>query len=76
MNSSLPDEVKSKLRSGFSNVHKDPQISPEMIRGFGGVLVDSYTSEITHESFLAVQRMLDLANSKVKGDMLRAASEN
>ena len=76
MHPSLSNEVKSKLRNGFNNVHTDPQISPEMIRGFGGILVDRYTSQITHQSFTAVQRMLDLANDEIKGDMLKAASKN
>ena len=57
-------------------MHKDPNIRPEMIRGFGGIIVDRYTSEITHETFLAVQEMLDLVSSEVKGAMLKRASEN
>ena len=76
MHPSLSGKIKSKLREGFNNVHTDKQISPAMIRGFGGILVDRYTSEITHESFTAVQRMLDLANNEIKGEMLRAASMN
>ena len=57
-------------------MHKDPNIRPEMIRGFGGIIVDRYTSEITHETFLAVQEMLDLVSSEVKGAMLKRASES
>jgi phosphonate transport system substrate-binding protein len=76
MHPSLSNEVKFKLRNGFNNVHTDSRVTPEMIRGFGGILVDRYTSEITHETFTAVQSMLDLANDEIKGDMLRAASKN
>lgn len=75
MHPSLPEEVKIRLRKGFNNVHTDPHISPEMIRGFGGAKVDRYSSEITHAAFLAVQRMLDLADNEVKGEMLRVSSE-
>jgi phosphonate transport system substrate-binding protein len=76
MHPSLPAAVKEKLRNGFNSVHIDPQVTPEMIRGFGGILVDRYTSEITHETFMAVQRMLDLASNEVKGEMLKVASQN
>jgi phosphonate transport system substrate-binding protein len=76
MHPSLPAAVKAKLRNGFNNVHTDPQITPEMIRGFGGILVDRYTAEVTHETFIAVQRMLDLASNEVKGEMLKMASQN
>lgn len=76
MQPSLPDDVKARLRNGFDTVHEDPNVTPEMIRGFGGILVDRYTSDITHETFLAVQRMLDLATPEIKGEMLKRAAEN
>lgn len=72
----LPNDVKARLREGFDTVHEDPQITPEMIRGFGGILVDRYTSDISHGTFAAVQEMLDLATAEVKGEMLKKASEN
>lgn len=72
---SLPDEVKARLRQGFNTVHEDPAISPEMIRGFGSILVDRYTADITHEDFQVVQDMLDLVSNEIKGDMLRRAAQ-
>ena len=72
----LSDDVKSRLRNGFDTVHLDPSITPEMIRGFGGILVDRYTTDITHETFQAVQEMLDLVTPEIKGEMLKRASEN
>ena len=73
---SLPEDIKTRLRLGFDTVHDDPAITPEMIRGFGGILVDRYTSEITHQTFQAVQAMTDLVTPEVKGLMLRVAAEN
>lgn len=73
---SLPDDVKTRLRDAFNTVHEDPSITPDMIRGFGGILVDRYTSDITHETFAAVQEMLNLVTNEVKGEMLKKASEN
>ena len=46
---SLPEDIKTRLRNGFDTVHEDPNIKPEMIRGFGGIVVDRYTSDITHQ---------------------------
>lgn len=76
MSPKLPSNVKKQLRVGFNNVHKDPRITPEMIRGFGGILVDRYTSDITHETFAAVQSMTDLVTREIKGDMLKYAGGN
>ena len=72
----LSEDIKKRLRNGFDTVHDDPNITPEMIRGFGGILVDRYTSDISHETFAAVQEMLDLVTDEVKGEMLKRASEN
>ncbi|MDC1208365.1 phosphate/phosphite/phosphonate ABC transporter substrate-binding protein [Litorivicinus sp.] len=72
----LSNDVKARLRNGFDTVHEDPSITPEMIRGFGGIVVDRYTSDITHETFAAVQEMLDLVTPEVKGAMLKSAADN
>ena len=75
MHPSLPDDVKARLRHGFDTVHEDPSIEPDMIRGFGGIRVDRYTSDITHETFAAVQEQLDLLTGEVRGEMLERAAE-
>ena len=74
MHPSLPADIKSRLRHGFETVHTDPSIRPEMIRGFGGIKVDRYTSNITHESFATTQSLLDLVTDDVKSAMLRKAA--
>ena len=71
----IPNSIKNKLRDAFDTVHNDPQITPDMIRGFGGILVDSYTSSITHETFEAVQNLMALVTRDIKGSMLKVASE-
>lgn len=75
MHPSLPNSVKVALRQGFDTVHSDPNVTPEMIRGFGGILVDRYTSEITHETFATVQKLMEFVTSDVKGAMLKVASQ-
>ncbi len=75
MHPSLPDDLKNKLRHGFNTVHKDPNITPDMIRGFGGILVDRYTSDISHEDFSKVAEQMEMVSNEVKRAMLRKASE-
>lgn len=75
MATTLPEGLKTRLREGFNLVHEDPSVTPEMIRGFGGILVDRYTSEITHETFLAVKKMKDLVTSEIKSEILKKASD-
>jgi phosphonate transport system substrate-binding protein len=75
MRPTLSDDVKDRLRHGFNTVHEDPAINPEMIRGFGSILVDRYTADITHADFQKVQEMLDMVTNEIKGDMLRRASQ-
>lgn len=75
MHPSLPDAVKTALRDGFDNVHNDPNVTPEMIRGFGGILVDRYTSDISHSTFETVQKLKSFVTKQVKSEMLKAASE-
>jgi phosphonate transport system substrate-binding protein len=75
MHPSLSDNVKANLRNGFDTVHTDPNVSPEMIRGFGGILVDKYTSDISHETFLTVQKLKSFVTKQIKSEMLKAATE-
>ncbi len=75
MHPGLPQEVKQELRYGFNHVHEDPNISPDMIRGFGGILVDRYDADITHDMFTSAAEALDMVSNEIKGDMLRRAAE-
>lgn len=75
MHPSLPEYIKAELRNGFNTVHEDPNVSPEMIRGFGGILVDRYTSDITHSTFETVQKLKSFVTNQVKSEMLKAATD-
>jgi len=75
MHPSLDEDVKDKLRNGFNTVHDDPNVSPEMIRGFGGILVDRYTSDISHSTFETVQKLKSFVTKDVKSEMLKAATD-
>lgn len=75
MHTSLQENVKSRLRNAFNTVHEDPNVTPEMIRGFGGILVDKYTSDISHSTFETVQKLKSLVTKEVKSEMLKAATD-
>jgi phosphonate transport system substrate-binding protein len=75
MHPSLSEIVKARLRNGFDTVHEDPNVSPEMIRGFGGILVDKYTSDISHSTFETVQKLKSFVTKQVKSEMLKAATD-
>jgi phosphonate transport system substrate-binding protein len=75
MHPSVPENVKAVLRNGFDTVHEDPNVSPEMIRGFGGILVDRYTSDISHSTFETVQKLKSFVTNQVKSEMLKAATD-
>lgn len=75
MHPDLSQELKDVLRYAFNHVHEDPNISPDMIRGFGGILVDRYDSSITHEMFQRAADALDKVSNEVKGEMLRRAAD-
>ncbi|MDB0052930.1 phosphate/phosphite/phosphonate ABC transporter substrate-binding protein [Ascidiaceihabitans sp.] len=75
MHPSLPESVKTRLRNGFDNAHTDPNVTPEMIRGFGGILVDKYTSDISHSTFETVRKLKSLVTKQVKSEMLKAATD-
>ena len=75
MHPSLEENVKIRLRNGFDTVHNDPNVTPEMIRGFGGILVDKYTSDISHSTFETVRKLKSLVSKQVKSEMLKAATD-
>jgi len=75
MHPELSQDIKDVLRYAFNRVHEDPNISPDMIRGFGGILVDRYDSDITHEMFNPAADALDKVTNEVKGEMLRRAAD-
>ncbi len=47
--SDLPEDVFQQLRHGFATVHTDDRIRPEMLRGYGGNLVERWDTEVPED---------------------------
>jgi phosphonate transport system substrate-binding protein len=70
----LPAEIKKKLKEAFGHVHEAPGITPEMIRGYGGVKVDRYDASYAEAEFLKAAEKLARIDG-IKADVLKKASQ-
>ncbi len=52
MRSGLSEDVKSRLREIFADIHEQDGVRPEMILAYGGALADRYDSDID-DAFIA-----------------------
>jgi len=75
MNAKLEPELKAKLKASFSEVHKAPGVTPQMVRGYGGKPVDRYDTAFPAAEFdIAAQKMVKLDDA-LKAEILKKASE-
>jgi phosphonate transport system substrate-binding protein len=74
MASSLPAELKARLREGFAHVHEAPGITPEMIRGYGGKKVDRYDTAFPDAEFMKVAARLEKVDA-LRAEILKKAGE-
>jgi len=75
MHPSLSADLKAKLRKSFSNLHKNPNIKPEQIRGYGGKVYEKYNTEITQELMETAIGKLSKVTKELKGEMLKKAAK-
>ncbi|WP_119459647.1 phosphate/phosphite/phosphonate ABC transporter substrate-binding protein [Rhodospirillaceae bacterium SYSU D60014] len=75
MNTKLPEELKAKLKAAFNSVHEAPGITPEMIRGYGGKMVDAYDANFSDDEFSVAAAKLAMISNELKGEILKKASE-
>ena len=69
----VPAEVKQKLRDALSVVHQAPGVKAEMIRGYGGRVVDRFDTTLTDEQIdKALLPMLSV-NGSLKEAILQKA---
>jgi phosphonate transport system substrate-binding protein len=74
MASSLPGELKAKLRDGFAHVHEAPGITPEMVRGYGGKRVDRYDTAFPESEFMKAATKLEKVDL-LRDEILKKAGE-
>jgi phosphonate transport system substrate-binding protein len=75
MHPGLDAETKKKLREGFGNVHQAPGITPEQIRGYGGVKVDRYDVTYADSEFMKAAQELDRVDA-IKDAVMKKAAQN
>ncbi|MFC7292882.1 phosphate/phosphite/phosphonate ABC transporter substrate-binding protein [Hirschia litorea] len=75
MATKLPEEVKAKLRLAFKNVHKSPNVTPEMIRGYGGNQVDRYDTVITDEILTPALVVISNVTGDIRAAILAKANK-
>jgi phosphonate transport system substrate-binding protein len=73
MNQGLPDELKAKLRTAFSEIHT--KIDPTMIRGYGGQQVDRYDTTFDVEKIFAALDKLAAVNDQMKAELIDKAGQ-
>jgi phosphonate transport system substrate-binding protein len=71
----LDPDVKKRLREGFATVHVAPGITPEQVRGYGGMKVDRYDVDYPESEFMKVAQKLEGVEA-IRDAVLRKAGEN
>ena len=74
MHPELPSRLKLKLRYAFDTVHESPQVTPDMIRGYGGKKVDRYDATFPEKDFLEVGLKLSKVTDEFKAAVLKQAA--
>lgn len=69
----VPAAVQAKLREALENAHKLPGVSPDQIRGYGGVKVERYTTKVSEEEMAAAGKLFELVTPDVKQAIVRKA---
>jgi phosphonate transport system substrate-binding protein len=74
MNSKIPAGTKVRLKSAFATVHTAPGVTPAMVRGYGGAMVDRYDTQFSPAKFNVAAAKMARLNDQVKGDILKKAA--
>ena len=75
MHVNLPDDLKSKLKLAFNNVHQAEGVTPAMIRGYGGKMIDRYNADYSEEEFDRAMAKLSAVTDDLKNQMIVKARE-
>lgn len=75
MHPKLPPDVKAKLKKAFNSLHTAPDITKDMIRGYGGSRVDRYDADYPEEAFVQAVAKLAKVTDELKGLMLQKAAQ-
>jgi phosphonate transport system substrate-binding protein len=74
MNSKIPATTKARLKSAFATVHTAPGVTPAMVRGYGGAMVDRYDTQFSPAKFNVAAVKMARLNDQLKGEILKKAA--
>ncbi|CAN5156238.1 hypothetical protein BH10PSE13_BH10PSE13_02910 [soil metagenome] len=69
----LAPAVREKLKTAFATIARQPGITPDMLRGYGGAKVDAYDTAFPPERFDAAATRMAMVDEKMKSAILRKA---
>ena len=71
MHPDLDPQTKALLKSVISSIHESDVVSPNMIRGYGGKIVDRYDTEMTADVILNALSAIDAIDASFRNDVLK-----
>lgn len=75
MNAKLAAELKTKLKTAFSEVHQAAGMTPEMVRGYGGKQMDRYDTAFPAAEFNVAAAMMSKLDDALKVAILKKAAQ-
>lgn len=71
----LSADLKARLREALARVHQDPDVRPEMIRGYGGKQVERYDTSVRDDAFDVAEARMLAVDRDLKTAILRKAAQ-
>jgi phosphonate transport system substrate-binding protein len=75
LSTALPSDLKQRLREAFANVHRAPGVTPDMVRGYGGLRVDRYDTRVPEATFANVAATYERVSDDLRAAVLRKAAQ-
>ncbi len=75
MSMRLSPALKARLKAGFAGVDKAPGVTPDMIRGYGGVKVERYDAAFPPARFNVAAAKMARLSDQLKGEILAKAAQ-
>lgn len=75
MNTRLPEALKTRLKDALGAIASAPGITPDMIRGYGGKVVDAYDTHFSENEFNVAALQMGVITDELKGEILRKAAK-
>jgi phosphonate transport system substrate-binding protein len=71
----LDADARARLKHAFTEVAHAKGVTPGMIRGYGGAVVDGYDARFPPQRFQPAAEKIAMVSDSLKGALLRRAAE-